>query len=59
MRPAELSHVYMSDPIQLRMFADKVARLRAEGLAVHVIATRLGVPPATIYGRLRKLRRMA
>jgi hypothetical protein len=47
---------YMDDATDLRAFAEKVTRLRAEGLCTQDVARRLGVPPATLYGRLRKLK---
>lgn len=56
MRPTELRREYMDTPEALYEFAAKVERLRAEKLSTQAIARRLGVPPATLYERLRRAR---
>jgi AcrR family transcriptional regulator len=47
----------MVDVGDLHAFAEKVSRLRAEGLTTQDVARRLGIPPATLYERMRKASR--
>jgi hypothetical protein len=54
MKHIELRREYMDDAAELRAFAEKVAQLRTEGLAIQTVSQRLGVPAATLYDRLRK-----
>jgi len=48
----------MNDTDELRTFCAKVEKLKGEGLPMTTIAKRLGIPKATVYMRLARLRQI-